>query len=151
MEKDTPITHAHTKSSASAARTTRKRKSKPTEKKNVLRAWPIEKSSRLDDCRAELVDMTNVLLGRAESPADFGVSTMMEVANAYYARAAEMTAELQRAENDGLVTRGDRRYKFRTGELRTFMEMARYCIDLGSRRITMEIKEAEMSDEAVDS
>lgn len=87
----------------------------------------------------ELQNMTDVLLGRLDPP---GVQNpmlqMMEVADAYYARASEITRLLQQAEREGRITRGSAHYKFRTGELRTFMEMAKQAADLGSRRLTAE-------------
>jgi hypothetical protein len=86
--------------------------------------------------RDELKEMTAILLGREEPPINTGETTLMEVADAYYARAAEMTMLIHEAELDGFVTRGSHEYKFRTGELRTFMEMAKRAADLGSRRLT---------------
>ena len=93
----------------------------------------------------EIQDMTDVLLGRVEPPIDAGHLTLYEIADAYYARAAEMTIHLQQLEREGQITRGSGHYKFRTGELRTFQEMAKRAADLGSRRITYEqlILEAE--------
>lgn len=88
--------------------------------------------------KAELDDMTNVLLGRVDPPIDVGVGTLAEVANAYYSRAAEITMKMQQAEAEGLIMRGSRGYRFRTGPLRTFMEMAGKAYELGSRRITLE-------------
>lgn len=86
----------------------------------------------------ELQDMTDVLLGRKKPPKDFGTLTLMEVADAYFARASEMTMLIQQAEREGTVLKGSNAYRFRTGELRTFMEMAKRAADLGSRRLTQE-------------
>lgn len=86
----------------------------------------------------EIIDMTNVLLGRADAPINHGTMSLMEVADSYYARAAEMTMLLQQAEREGTITRGSAHYKFRTGELRTFLEMAKKASELGSRRVTAE-------------
>jgi hypothetical protein len=86
--------------------------------------------------REELADMKDVLLGRKPFPIEQGDLTLMEVADAYYARAAEMTMLIQQAEADGFVAKNTAQYKFRTGELRTFMEMAKRSADLGSRRLT---------------
>lgn len=102
-----------------------------------LRAVPLGHGlPNLTVMRAELLDMTDLLLGRHEAPIDTGVSTLMEVADSFFARASEMTMLIQEMESDGLINRGDPLYKFRTGELRTFMEMAKKAADLGSRRIT---------------
>lgn len=79
--------------------------------------------------------MTDVLLGREDPPVD-GVLSLMEVADAYYARAMELTMLIQQMEREGTVLKGSSHYKFRTGELRTFSEMAKRAADLGSRRLT---------------
>lgn len=92
---------------------------------------------------AELREYTQVLLGRAPAPIDRGILTMMEVAEAYHARAKEMEMELLEAEASGAILRGSRPYRFRTGPLRSFIEMCAKTIDLGSRRITTTIAEAE--------
>lgn len=86
--------------------------------------------------REELADYTNVLLARTPPPIDKGIMTLMELAEAYHARAKEMEMELLELEADGAVLRGSRPYKFRTGALRSFIEMAAKTIDLGSRRVT---------------
>lgn len=86
--------------------------------------------------RQELSEYSDVLLGRSEPPIDNGDMTLLEYANAVYSRASELTMLLQRAEADGVVVKGSKMYKFRTGELRTFTEMALKAIELGSRRIT---------------
>lgn len=76
-------------------------------------------------------------MGRVEPPIDNGPLSLMEYANAVYRRAVEITILLQRAEADGHVTKGSKLYRFRTGELRNFVELASKAIDLGSRRITV--------------
>lgn len=86
----------------------------------------------------ELIDMSNVLLGRVLPPLDAGVSTLLELADAYYARAAEMTMLIQKAEREGRVDKNSPFYKFRTGELRTFMDLAKRSAETGSRRLTKE-------------
>lgn len=86
--------------------------------------------------RDELDEYTAVLLGRVDPPNENGEMTMLEYANAVYSRGMELTMLLQRAESDGHILKGSKHYKFRTGELRTFTELAQRAIDLGSRRIT---------------
>lgn len=86
--------------------------------------------------REELDDMRDVLLGRKMPPVDNGVMTLMEVADAYFARAKEMEQIILRDEADGIVVRGSKHYKFRTGELRSFIELAKGATELGSRRVT---------------
>lgn len=90
----------------------------------------------IPEMQNELIDMTNVLLGREQPPIEKGVMTLMEVADAYYARASELTMLIQAGEREGTVLRNSAMYKFRTGELRTFMEMSKRAAELGSRRIT---------------
>jgi hypothetical protein len=91
----------------------------------------------IPEIRAELDEMVDVLMGRTPSKHDNGVSSLQETANAYYSRAMELTLLLQRAEADGVVLRGSKHYKLRTGELRTFAELALRATDLGSRRLTL--------------
>jgi hypothetical protein len=87
---------------------------------------------------AELQGYVDILLGREPSPIDSPYLAMMEVATAYYARAQEIDMRIHAAEREGLVHRGSPLYKFRTGELKAFIELARKCADLGSRRLTQE-------------
>lgn len=90
-----------------------------------------------------------MLLGRTDPPITRGVLTLMEVAEAYYARASEITAMLQRKEAEGVIAKGSTPYRFRTGELRTFMEAAKSAIELGSRRVTYARMEFDMETEAL--
>jgi hypothetical protein len=85
----------------------------------------------------EVQDMTDVLLGRVEPPINADVATLMEVADAYFARAMEIIMLIQTAEREGKVTRGSGYAQLRTKELRTFAEIAKRSSDMGSRRITM--------------
>lgn len=83
-------------------------------------------------------------MGRVDPPyPPERVETMMEVANAYYARAMEISGMLQRHETDGIVLKSHKLSKFRTGELRTFCEMSKAVIDMGSRRITVATMDRE--------
>lgn len=89
--------------------------------------------------KSEVQDMWDVLLGRKDPPVPARrVEALMEVADAYYARAMEITALIQRAEQEGRLAKGSEYTKFRTGELRTFSEVAKRSADLGSRRITVQ-------------
>ena len=90
----------------------------------------------ITEIRAELDEYTEVLLGRTPPPIDNDEMTMMEYANAVYSRAMELTMMIQRAESDGAVLKNSKYYRFRTGELRSFTELAARCIELGSRRVT---------------
>jgi hypothetical protein len=92
--------------------------------------------------QSEIQDMWDVLMGREPPPIPVHrVEAMMEVADAYFARASEITALIQQAEADGLASPSYR--KFRTGPLRTFMEVAKRAADLGSRRITVKGQKIE--------
>lgn len=86
---------------------------------------------------AELQDYTDVLLGREDPPIDRGEMTLYETASAYYARAKEIEMTILRHEREGTVPRGSPFYKLRTGELRSFLELAKDSCELGSRRVTM--------------
>lgn len=82
--------------------------------------------------------MTDILLGREDPPVDLGPITLMEIAEAFHARASEMEMQLLEGEASGHILKGSRTYKFRTGMLRTFIEMCKRSMDLGSRRVTYE-------------
>jgi hypothetical protein len=79
----------------------------------------------VEDLWTEIQHYMNVLLGRVESPVDSPYLSMMEVATAYYARAMEIDAIIHAAEREGAIMRGSPLYKFRTGELRSFIEKMR--------------------------
>jgi hypothetical protein len=63
---------------------------------------------------------------------------LMEVSAAYYARAKEIDMLIHWEEQNRRVIRGSPYYRFRTGQLRSFIEMAKMMADLGSRRLTAE-------------
>jgi hypothetical protein len=89
----------------------------------------------LDDMRDEIAEYMDVLLGRTDAPVQ-GPSALMETADIYYARASELIMKIQQGETDGVVPKGSALTRFRTGELRTFQEIASKAAALGSRRIT---------------
>ena len=101
----------------------------------------------LSELREELSEYVEVLLGRKEAPIDNGVLTLMEYANACYSRAMEMNMLILRGETNGTILKGTAPYKFRTGELRTFIELAKGAMDLGSRRLTAAQLALEMREE----
>lgn len=86
----------------------------------------------------EIDEMVDVLLGRVPSPINSPYLAMQEVATAYYARAQEIDMMIHRAEREGTCLRGSDHYRFRTGELRSFIELAKRCAELGSRRLSQE-------------
>ena len=98
----------------------------------------------LHDLREELDSMTDVLMGRVSPPyPPERVEAMLEVSSAYYARGMEIAGILQRLETDGMILKAHKLSKFRTGELRTFCEMSKSVVDMGSRRITVAVMERE--------
>jgi hypothetical protein len=86
----------------------------------------------------ELENYTDVIFGRKESPVNEGISTMYEVAVAYYARAKEIEMFCKKLES-GIDVGKTRHpiYKFRTGQLNVFIELVKELSKLGSRRITV--------------
>lgn len=91
-----------------------------------------------DDIMEELKEMLSVLLGRTTPPHDSGVFTMMEVANAYYARASELTILIYEGERNGVISSSSNLSRLRKSELRTFLDLCKREIDLGSRRLSHE-------------
>ena len=92
----------------------------------------------VDDLWDEIQGYIDVLLGREESPISSPYLAMAEVATTFYARAQEIDAKIHAAEREGAILRGSPLYKFRTGELRSFLELSKKCAELGSRRLTQE-------------
>ena len=103
----------------------------------TLRAFRLNSGiPTLPEIRQELDEYVEVLLGRQAPPIDNDEMTLMEYANAVYSRAMELTILIQRAESEGVILKNSKYYRFRTGELRSFTELAAKCIELGSRRVT---------------
>ena len=100
----------------------------------------VEGLPSMDDLHDELLGYANVILGRADPPLqlDGFYLDLMEVAAVYYARAKEIDMLIHWEEQNRRVIRGSPYYKFRTGQLRAFIEMAKMMADLGSRRLTQE-------------
>lgn len=100
----------------------------------------LEGLPSVDDLHEELLGYVNVMLGRADPPlqVDGFYLDLMEVASAYYARAKEIDMLIHNEEQNRRVVRGSPYYKFRTGQLRSFIEMAKVMSDLGSRRLSQE-------------
>ena len=92
----------------------------------------------VDDLWKEIHGYMDVLLGREESPIDSPYLNLLEVSTAYYCRAQEIDALIHAGEREGVIAKGSPYYKFRTGELRSFIELSRRSAELGSRRLTQE-------------
>lgn len=90
----------------------------------------------VDDLVVEIKGYWDVLLGRSSPPTEAGDMTLMEIANAYLSRALEIDSLIHEAEREGGVFKGSHYYRFRTGELRDFIEVAKKAQELGSRRLT---------------
>jgi hypothetical protein len=101
-----------------------------------VRAFKIGEGFDLHQMKSELDDYTDILLGRVDPPFDHGVLTLMELAEAAHARAREMEMDLLDKESEGVILKDSLAYKFRTGKLRSFIELSKRTIDLGSRRVT---------------
>ena len=86
----------------------------------------------------ELLEYADVLLGRTDPPIESPYLSLMEIAAAYHARALEIEMLIFNEEHAKRVIRGHPLYKFRTGQLRSFIEMSKRLADLGSRRLTQE-------------
>ena len=101
-----------------------------------VRLFEIADTFKVGEMMDELLGYCSILLGRTPPPVDYGAWTLMELAEAYHARASEMEMVIFQAEQEGRVTKGSNAYRFRTSQLRTFMEMTKRMMDMGSRRIT---------------
>lgn len=102
----------------------------------------------VDECKDELLEYCDVLLGRVDPPVDHGVMSLLEVADAYHARALEMEMRIHEAERTGNVVKGSDYYRFRTGALRSFIALSKSAAERGSRRLTHEQLLANMQRDA---
>lgn len=103
----------------------------------------------LPELQQELDDMRDILMDREPMPIDSGLMSLMEVATVFHARAKEMEQLIHRKENEGVVLKQSSLYKFRTGELRSFIEMSKTMIEVGSRRVTNAKLELDLMRETV--
>jgi hypothetical protein len=91
----------------------------------------------IDSMRTEIKGYIDVFFGRVSMPIDVGINSLYEVAVAYYSRAKELELSIKEMENKGLIDKSSPIYKFRTGELSSFIDIAKEQTRLGSRRITV--------------
>jgi hypothetical protein len=100
----------------------------------------LEGLPSVEELHEELLGYTEIILGRADPPMELNgyYLDLMEVAAAYYARAKEIDMLIHHEELQRHVIRGSAYYKFRTGQLRSFIEMSKMMADLGSRRLSQE-------------
>ena len=92
----------------------------------------------VDELWEEIRGYMDVILGRKDAPMVSPYLGLAEASTAYYCRAQEIDALIHAAEREGAVMRGSALYRFRTGELRSFIELAKRASELGSRRLTQE-------------
>lgn len=92
----------------------------------------------VDELWAELQEYIDIILGRQPSSVQSPYLSLGEVATAYYCRAQEIDARIHAGERSGDIVKGSPYYRFRTGELRSFIELAKKSAELGSRRLTQE-------------
>lgn len=92
----------------------------------------------VEELSDELFGYVDILIGREDAPVSSPYLALMEVATAYYARALELDMLIHEKERIGEVKRGGSYYRFRTGELRSFIDLSKRCCELGSRRLSQE-------------
>jgi hypothetical protein len=107
--------------------------------RRLLEVEVLEGLGTPEELHDELLGYANVILGRADPPNEMdSIMDLMEIAAAYYGRAKEIDMLIHWEEQNRRVIRGSPYNKFRTGQLRSFIEMAKMMADLGSRRLTAE-------------
>jgi len=103
----------------------------------ILREIPVGYGlPSITDLRVEFAGYIDTLMGRNKSPVNYGVLTLMEYASAVHARGVEVAGLIHQQELDGVVSKGSVYYRYRTGELRDFIDIAGKAAELGSRRVT---------------
>ncbi len=75
-----------------------------------------------------------------------GGDTLFEVSSTYLARAKEIEIKLLERERNTKIESGDELKKFRTGELRSFIELCKSAQNQGSRRITVALSELNLKE-----
>lgn len=92
----------------------------------------------VDEIMDELLDMTDVVLGRTNPPIDNGVMTRHEVCLAYYSRVCEIDILLHEHERKKRGVKGDPFSQLRTQQVRRMLEMLKAQVQAGSRALTHE-------------
>ncbi len=112
-----------------------------------MQKFPLKKGlSDATGLHQEIDEYINVLMGHINPPISDGVDTLFEVSSTYLARAKEIEIKLLERERNGSIATGDELKKFRTGELRSFIELCKSAQNQGSRRITMALSELNLKD-----
>ena len=86
----------------------------------------------------EISEYVDVLLGREEAPVSSPYLGLAECSTAYYMRGQEIDSLIHNGEREGWIAKGSPYYRFRTGELRSFLDLSKRAAELGSRRLTQE-------------
>lgn len=104
-----------------------------------LSSVPVEYGlSSVEELWEEIEGYIDIILGRTPPPVESPYLSLAEVATMYYCRAMEIDARIHQGERVGDIAKGSAYYRFRTGELRSFIELSKKAADLGSRRLTQE-------------
>ena len=91
-----------------------------------MQKFPIKKGlSSAQDLHDEIKEYIDVLMGHINPPKADGVNTLFEVSSTYLARAKEIEIKLLERERNTKIESGDELKKFRTGELRSFIELCK--------------------------
>jgi len=102
--------------------------------------------SSAEDLHGEISTYIDVLLGHEKPPIEDGVETLFELSSAYLARAREIEVKLLERERVNSISTNDELKKFRTGELRSFIDLCKRAQDQGSRRITIALSELNLKE-----
>ena len=102
--------------------------------------------SSAEELHVEISTYIDVLLGHEKPPIEDGVETLFELSSAYLARAREIEVKLLERERVNSIPTNDGLKKFRTGELRSFIDLCKRAQDQGSRRITIALSELNLKE-----
>ena len=113
-----------------------------------MQKFPLKKGlGTPEELHQEINDYIDVLMGHINPPIADGVDTLFEVSSTYLARAKEIDIKLLQRERGTKIESGDELKKFRTGELRSFIELCKSAQNQGSRRITVALSELSLKEE----
>ena len=92
-----------------------------------MQKFPLKKGlSNVEELHQEINEYIDVLMGHINPPISDGIDTLFEVSSTYLARAKEIEIKLLERERSGSISTGDSLKKFRTGELRSFIELCAF-------------------------
>ena len=112
-----------------------------------MQKFPLKKGlSSVESLHEEINEYIDVLMGHINPPISDGIDTLFEVSSTYLARAKEIEIKLLERERSGSIATCDDLKKFRTGELRSFIELCKSAQNQGSRRITVALSELNLKE-----